>query len=65
MSRAQKPPIRIDASTTANEAIFIFLYGFGDEADSWVGKFPCHSLLIFWDDHMNQDILSLRASAFI
>jgi hypothetical protein len=65
MSRAQKPPIRIDASTAANEAIFIFLHGFGDEANSWIGKFPCHSLFSFWDDYMNQDILSSGASAVI
>jgi lysophospholipase-2 len=40
MAQAQKPPLRIDApdAKTSNPATFIFLHGFGDDADGWTSE---------------------------
>jgi hypothetical protein len=39
LSMAQKPPQRIDAPAPgANPATFIFLHGFGDDADGWTSE---------------------------
>lgn len=36
---SQRPPIRIDAVEPAsNRATFIFLHGYGDDADGWTSE---------------------------
>jgi hypothetical protein len=43
---AQKPPIRIEASSlgTSKPATFIFLHGYGDDAEGWISEtFSLHT----------------------